>query len=241
MQAWLQAMHGFTGRPSRARATSSASARNGRAIETRSTSVSAQQPLRGVQPATRLPAITGSVADRRLDRLRPGDQTPRRHRRPARSARGDSCQPTPMFSASAPAPRAPRRTASTSSSVVDPGIRSSPGHAEDHRERRADRRAHRPRELRRRSASAPFGVPAPVVVAPVGQRREELVDQVALRAHDLHRVEAEPPARGAPRGERRRSRRRSPRRPARAASPGRTGWPPPTARPAAGRRHSLDA
>ena len=66
---------------------------------------------------------------------------------------------------------------------------------------------------------------AEAVVALVGAVPEELVDQVAVRAVQLDRVEAEALARRRPRGRRRRWRRRCPRRssPRRAACRGRRG------------------
>ena len=66
----------------------------------------------------------------------------------------------------------------------------SPRHPEHDRLLGAAGRPHR-RRHRQREPHPPLGVPAPLVVAQVGRRREELVDQVALRAHDLDAVEAE--------------------------------------------------
>ena len=61
--------------------------------------------------------------------------------------------------------------------------------AAPHRERRAHRRAHGPKHLA--AAAGPGSArPAPAVVALVGGRRQEAVDQVAVAGVDLDAVEA---------------------------------------------------
>jgi hypothetical protein len=65
-----------------------------------------------------------------------------------------------------------------------------PGHPEQHREPVPDRLAHRCRHLDP-EPHPPLGVAAPRVIAPVRHRGEELIDEVALRAHHLDRREPE--------------------------------------------------
>ncbi len=126
MQAWLQAMHGFVGRPSRALATSAASARNGRAIDTRSTADPASSACARSTPSMRLPAITATASPTAAltpsatDHQAPGGTAP------CTVGTADSCQPMPTLIASAPAPAIARAKACASAAVVEPGIRSAP-------------------------------------------------------------------------------------------------------------------
>ena len=107
--------------------------------------------------ATRLPAMTGSSPTAALIACARGKNAPS-GTAPCTVGSGDSCHPTPMFSASTCSASA-AANASTSSSVVDPGMRSSPvmrkitGNAGP-TAARTDRASCTPKR-RRRSASPP--------------------------------------------------------------------------------------
>ena len=145
--------------------------------------------------ATRLPAITGSSPTAALIASARGTNAPS-GTTPWTVGTGDSCQPTPTLIASTPAPASSDGEREDLLERRRSGQEVLAGQPEDQRERGPDRGADRPRQLDA-EAPPPLRVAAPVVVAQVRQRREELVDEVALRAHDLDRVVAELAARGA--------------------------------------------
>ncbi|GEM_PF-6220999 len=124
-QAWLQAMQVLisSARPCAALTTHSGSARNGRAIETRSASPRARTPSATSGMLIRLEAMTGTDSSART---RPTISV--------NAARGTdvtmvgtraSCQPMPELTMVAPAASTHRPSATTSSKVWPPSTRSS--------------------------------------------------------------------------------------------------------------------
>ena len=198
MQAWLQAMQMLIFRRSRALAMISGSARNGRAIDTKSASPAASASSASATVLIRFDAITGTC-DRFRDRPRP--RTPR----PVRHQRLNGRHPR-LVPAHADVDRVDRAVGSERSRELDDLVRGraavderSPGHPEHDRLPRTAGLPHRGRH-RQREPHPPLQIPTPLVVAQVRRRRQELVDQVPLRAHDLDAVEPElAGAPGAPR------------------------------------------
>ncbi len=188
-QAWLQAMQGVIAwaRPARALATKAASARNGRAIETMS-----------AQPSASVASATSGVL-MRLDATSGIETSPIiRLVSQVKAARGTevamvgtraSCQPMPVFRIEAPAASIALASRTTSSQVWPFGTRSIMREAVDQDEVVADRGADPPDRLDRQ-AHPVLERPAPAVGAPVGVGDEELVEEVALRAHHLDAVVA---------------------------------------------------
>ena len=189
MQAWLQATQMFTGRPARLRSISAGSARNGRAIEIRSSGVPARIASACASRLIRLLASTGSAPTAALTADATGTQCPG-GTTACTVGVGDSCQPTPTFNASAPAAASARAYSDTVSRSVPPGSRSSPvirittGKSVP-TAWRTTRTTATPNRIRR-CGSPPHSSSRRLV-----SRGEELVDQVALGAHDLHRAEAQ--------------------------------------------------
>ena len=154
MQAWLQAMQRFDRPAVAARPTSSASARNGRAIETKSTAGVAQQPLRRLHAGDPVARDHRQLADRRLDRLGTREARPRRHR--ALHGRHRRFVP-PDADVQRIDARAGQRRGERQHLLERrrPGHQVGAGHAEDHRERRRrPPRAPRARPRRRSAAAA---------------------------------------------------------------------------------------
>jgi hypothetical protein len=188
-QAWLQAMQGtiVPARPSRAFATKSASARKGRAIETMS-----------AQPSASTASATSGVL-MRLEVMSGIETSPiMRFVSQVKAARGTevamvgtraSCQPMPVLMIEAPA--ASTALATWHDLVPGLAVRDQVDHREavDHDEVGAHGGADAGHDLDRQ-AHPVLERPAPAVGAAVGVGDEELVEEVALRAHDLDPVVA---------------------------------------------------
>ena len=188
-QAWLQAMQTLTGSPWRARAISCPSARKGRAIEMKSIPPSANRRSAIARRLMRLPAITGTVPTARLRACAQGSQAP-----------GGTSPWTVGTAGFVPADadvqRVDARPGELDREVRGFGEARRAGHQVDAREAEDQRHLGPTAARTARTSSTPKRilspwVPAPVVLAPVRERREELIDQVALGAHQLDRVEAE--------------------------------------------------
>ena len=122
---------------------------------------------------------------------------------------GDSCQPTPdRQRVGAGSGELARRARPSPRTGCRPRRRSAPGHPQQHREARRPRPRGPPAAPRQGSARGAARHRPSASSRRLVSGRGELVDQVALGAHHLHRVEAQldGPVR-APRRSRRRSRR----------------------------------
>ncbi len=190
--AWLQPMQVLisSARPAAALATKSGSARNGRAIDTRS-----------APPVARISSATSGVL-MRLD-AQTGIPTSGRSRAvvEAQAARGTcvrivgtraSCQPMPVLITEAPAVSTALREGDRLVPGLAVGHEVEQRHAVHHQEVVAERLAD-PADDLDREAHPVLRRAAPPVGAAVGVRGEELVDQVALGAHHLDAVVARAP------------------------------------------------
>ena len=187
--AWLHAMHVLisSARPPPPSSTNSASARNGRAIDTMSASPrasSASATAGIVDPVGR----DQRHAHRALQPPRhPGERRARHHRRDRRHAR--------LVPADAGVDHRRARGLDAARELDDLVPRAAALDEVEHRqpvdddEVAADRLAHARARLER-EAHAVLERAAPLVVAVVGALRDELVDQVALGPHDLDAVVA---------------------------------------------------
>jgi hypothetical protein len=187
-QAWLQAMQVLisSARPAAALFTKSASARKGRAIDTMSASPRASTSSATSGTLMRLVVTSGidtSPFMRRVTQVNAARGT-----MVAMVGMRASCQPMPVLMIVAPAASMALASCTTSSQVLPPSTRSSI-------DRRKMMMKLGPTFSRvRRTISTGSGCGSrrgrPIRRAVVGARREELVDEVALGAHDLDAVVA---------------------------------------------------
>ena len=182
-------MHVSTSCGCAALATIAASARNGRAIETKSALPAASTSSAAARLLMRLLAITGTSPTARFTAAANRTQTAGRHELLYRRYRR-------LVPADADVERVDavgcQRGREAQRLVLRGGIRHQvgAGDAEDHRKVAAgggsDLAQHRARKVH-----PPFEVAAPEIIPTIGQRREKLVQQVAFRRHDLDGVESE--------------------------------------------------
>ena len=191
MHAWLQAMHVSTSAasPRPAFATISGSARNGRAIETKSTLPAASTSSAAARLLMRLLAITGSAPTASFTAAANLTQTPL-GTTSCTVGIDDSCQPMPTLSASTPSSASALANASVSAGVVESFIKSAP----EMRKmigKSVPTLAQILAQHRARQLHPAFEIAAPGVVAAIRQRREELIEEISLRRHHFDRVESQ--------------------------------------------------